>query len=313
MFVFNKARAAIVAIAVIIPISVIAMWNSAQFLEFPETSVENQKIVALASFYPLYEFTKEVGKDNVDVSLIVPAGIEPHDWEPSIQDLQRIQQADIIIINGVGFENWLENIEKSNSKLVIIDSSNGIDIIKEIDIDEHEDSQHDSSLGDPHIWLNPSLAKIQVKNIANGLIELDPDNISYYRANSENYIKKLDALDSKIRDELANCSKDFVAFHNAFAYFAKEYGLNQHTITSTDPHDEPTSKTLEKIINLAKEMKIQVIFTEEGVDKRTSEVIAKELGGKVLILSPVEISETNITYIEKMEENLVNLKEALCN
>jgi len=311
--VFNQTRAAIIAIALIIPLSTIAMWNSTRFQEFTETSVENQKIVALASFYPLYEFTKEVGKDKVDVSLLVPPGIEPHDWEPSIQDLQRIQQADIIIINGIGFENWFKDIEKLNSELTIIDSSNGINIIKEIDIDEHEDSNYDSSLGDPHIWLNPSLAKIQVKNIAGGLIELDPDNSPYYHDNSENYIKKLDILDSKIRDELSNCSKDFVAFHNAFIYFAKEYGLNQHTIVSNEPHGEPTSKTLEKIINLAKEMKIQVIFTEEGVDKRTSEVIAKELGGKALTLSPLEISETNTSYIEKMEANLVNLKEALCN
>ena len=296
----------------IIPLSSVVIWNSGNSLEFPKTSVEDQKIVVLASFYPLYEFTKEVGKENVDVSLIVPAGIEPHDWEPSIQDLQQMQQADIIIINGVGFENWLERIEKSNSNLVIIDSSHGVNIIKEIDIDEHQDD-HDSSIGNPHIWLNPNLAKIQVKNIVNGLIELDPDNSQYYRDNSESYIKKLDALDSKIRNELSNCRKDFVIFHNAFTYFAKEYGLNQHTITSTDPHDEPTSKTLEQIINLAKEMKIQIIFTEEGVDKRTSEVIAKELGGKVLILSPLEISETNTSYIEKMESNLDNLKEALCN
>jgi len=311
--VFNQTRAAIIAIALIIPLSTIAMWNSTRFQEFTETSVENQKIVALASFYPLYEFTKEVGKDKVDVSLLVPPGIEPHDWEPSIQDLQRIQQADIIIINGIGFENWFKDIEKLNSELTIIDSSNGINIIKEIDIDEHEDSNYDSSLGDPHIWLNPSLAKIQVKNIAESLIELDPDNSLYYHDNSENYIKKLDVLDSKIRNELSNCSKDFVAFHNAFIYFAKEYGLNQYTIVSNEPHGEPTSKTLEKIINLAKEMKIQVIFTEEGVDKRTSEVIAKELGGKALTLSPLEISETNTSYIEKMEANLVNLKEALCN
>ena len=303
----DKTRAAIIAISIIIPLSSIAIWNSGHSLAFPETSVKNQKIVALASFFTLYDFTKEVGKDRVDVSLIIPAGVEPHDWEPSIQDIQQIQQADIIIVNGVEFENWLESIEKLNLELVIVDSSTGINIIKEI-VDEHE-----SSLGDPHIWLNPNMAKIQVKNIANGLIELDPENSQYYNDNYKRYINKLDALDSKIRNELSTCKKDFVAFHNAFTYFVKEYGLNQHTITSTDPHDEPTSKTLEQIINLAKEMKIQVIFTEEGVDKRISEVIANELGGKVLILSPLEISETNTSYIEKMETNLDNLKEALCN
>lgn len=308
---FNQTNAAIIAIMIIIPLSTIAMWNSTRFQEFTETSVENQKIIALASFYPLYEFTKEVGNDKVDVSLLVPPGIEPHDWEPSIQDLKRIQQADIIIINGMGFEKWFEDIEKFNSKISVIDSSIGINVIK--GIDEHDTSHLDNSLTDPHIWLNPSMAKIQVKNIADGLIELDPDNRSYYQDNLENYIKKLDILDSKIRKELSNCSKDFIAFHNAFTYFAKEYGLNQHTIVSNEPHGEPTSTTLEKIIKIAKEMKIKVIFTEEGVDRRTSEVIANELNGKALTLSPLEISETSSTYIEKMEVNLDNLKEALCN
>lgn len=304
---FDKTRAAIIAISIIIPLSSIAIWNSGHSLEFPDTSMKNQKIVALASFFPLYDFTKEVGKDRVDVSLIIPAGVEPHDWEPSIQDIQQIQQADIIIVNGVGFENWLKSIEKLNLELDIIDSSIGVNIIKDI-VDDQE-----SPLGDPHIWLNPNLAKIQVKNIANGLIKSDPDNSQYYNDNYESYIKKLDALDLKIRNELSNCKKDFVAFHNAFTYFASEYGLNQHSITSTDPHDEPTSKTLEQIINLSKEMKVQIIFSEEGVDKRTSEVIANEVGGKVLILSPLEISEINTSYIEKMEANLDNLKEALCN
>lgn len=303
---FDKTRVAIIAISIIIPLSSIAIWNSGHSLEFPDT-MKNQKIVALVSFFPLYDFTKEIGKDRADVSLIIPAGVEPHDWEPSIQDIQQIQQADIIIVNGVGFENWLKSIEKLNLELDIIDSSIGVNIIKDI-VDDQE-----SSLGDPHIWLNPNLAKIQVKNIANGLIKSDPDNSQYYNDNYESYIKKLDALDLKIRNELSNCKKDFVAFHNAFTYFASEYGLNQHSITSTDPHDEPTSKTLEQIINLSKEMKVQIIFSEEGVDKRTSEVIANEVGGKVLILSPLEISEINTSYIEKMEANLDNLKEALCN
>lgn len=303
---FDKTRVAIIAISIIIPLSSIAIWNSGHSLEFPDT-MKNQKIVALVSFFPLYDFTKEIGKDRVDVSLIIPAGVEPHDWEPSIQDIQQIQQADIIIVNGVGFENWLKSIEKLNLELDIIDSSIGVNIIKDI-VDDQE-----SPLGDPHIWLNPNLAKIQVKNIANGLIKSDPDNSQYYNDNYESYIKKLDALDLKIRNELSNCKKDFVAFHNAFTYFASEYGLNQHSITSTDPHDEPTSKTLEQIINLSKEMKVQIIFSEEGVDKRTSEVIANEVGGKVLILSPLEISEINTSYIEKMEANLDNLKEALCN
>ncbi len=125
---------------------------------------------------------------------------------------------------------------------------------------------------------------------------------------------KLDTLHSKIKTELDGCKKDFVAFHDAFSYFAHEYDLNQHTvIQSNSPHSEPTSKKLEDIIQLAKSLDIDIIFAEEGVDIRTSQVIANEIGGKVLILSPLEVVEDDSSYIKKMEENLSNLKEALCN
>lgn len=308
----NQTRAAIIAISVIIPLSSIAVLNSAQSLEFAGSSINEPKIVLMASFFPLYEFAKEVGKDKVDVSLLVPQGVEPHDWEPSIQDLQRVLKADIVVINGMGFEKWIEDVKKVNSDLVIIDSSVGIRILNDY-VNEH-DVQHNLPAGDSHIWLNPLFAKIQVQNIAKGLKKIDPSNAEFYNNNSENYIKKLDSLDLKIRNELSDCKKDFIVFHNAFTYFANEYNLNQYTIlSSNEPHGEPTSKNLEKIIKLAKEMKISTIFTEEAVDQRTSQVIANELGGRVLTLSPLEVSNSNISYIEKMEENLANLKEVLCN
>ena len=118
----------------------------------------------------------------------------------------------------------------------------------------------------------------------------------------------------KIKTELNGCKKDFVAFHDAFSYFAHEYDLNQHTIIqSNSPHSEPTSKKMEEIIQLAKSLDINIIFTEEGIGVRTSQVIANEIGGKVLILSTLEIVEDESSYIEKMEENLLNFKEVLCN
>ncbi len=305
----KQTRAAIVAIAVIIPLSGFAVWNSDNS-GFAQTAEDSQKIVALTSFYPLYEFTSQVGQSNVDVSLLVPVGVEPHDWEPTIHDIERMQQADLVIINGIGFENWIENIDEINSQALIIDTSKGISIISSDD--EHDD--HDEHLeGDPHIWLNPVMAKIQVQNIADSLIDVDPKNEKLYQENADDYIKKLDALDTKIKDELKGCKTDFIAFHNAFSYFAEQYGLHQHTIVKTnDPHAEPTSKSLENLINEAKEFGTNVIFTEERVDTRTSQVIAAELDGRVLVLSPLEVSEDDSSYIEKMEQNLLNLKEALC-
>ena len=158
------------------------------------------------------------------------------------------------------------------------------------------------------------MAQIQVENIANSLSKIDPENENYYRQNAASYIGKLEDLDSKIISKLSSCKKDFIAFHNAFSYFANQYGLNQHNVVkSNEPHVEPTSKSLENIINLAQNLDTRIIFTEETVDQRTSQVIADEIGGKVLTLSPIEIGDSNTNYIEKMEKNLSHLEEALCN
>lgn len=303
----DQTKAAIVAIAVIIPLSGFAVWSSDNS-GFIETAHGSKNIIALTSFYPLYEFTSQVGQPNIDVSLLVPAGVEPHDWDPTIHDIERMQQADLVIINGIGFENWIDNIDEINSQALIVDTSKRVDLIS---LEKDGDDEH--SLGDPHIWLNPVMAKIQVQNIADSLIEVDPENKKLYQENADTYISKLDALDTKIKNELKGCKSDFIAFHSAFSYFAIQYGLHQHTIVKTNnPQSEPTSKSLENLINQAKEFGADIIFTEEGVDTRTSQVIANELDGRVLVLSPLEVNKDDSSYIEKMEQNLFNLKEALC-
>ena len=328
----TQVKLGIIAIAVIIPLAISGIWYSGQSKQVVP-NVEATEVVALASFYPLYEFTKEVGGDKVDVSLLVPQGVEPHDWEPTINDVQRISQADLIIINGVGFESWIQNIEELNPDVMIIDSSKGIEIIEwekheeehdeehEEEHDEHDeeheeehDEHDDHLLGDPHIWLNPVLAKVQVQNIADGLIKFNPENEQTYSSNAEVFLNKLDTLDSKITNELQNCKKDFLVYHNAFSYFANEYGLTQHTIVKgNDPHAEPTSRHYEEIINLAQDLELNIIFTEEGKDKRTSDVISDEINASVLTLSPLEIITDDSSYIENMEKNLSNLQKALCN
>ena len=109
----NQTRIAIISIAIIIPLSSFAVLNSSQSMISDESKISREKIVAITSFFPLYEFTKEIGREKVDVTLLVPSGVEPHDWEPTIKDLQLMQQADVIIINGIGFENWIDDIDTS--------------------------------------------------------------------------------------------------------------------------------------------------------------------------------------------------------
>ena len=306
MIVNNQVKLAIITIIVTIPLISFAVFSS----DSNQSKKTNEsKLQVMSSFYPLHEFAQKVGQDKVDVKLLVPVGIEPHDWEPTIKDVQQMQKSDLIIINGIGFESWTNKLTEMNYQGIVVDTSNGI-ITK--NIDESSTNEHVDTSGDPHIWLNPVFAKIQVQNIANAFSESDPENQKYYEENAAKYIHELDLLDLKIRNELSNCNHDFISFHNAFSYFADEYDLTQHTILSSYvPHAEPTAQTLENIINKAKDLNLKVIFTEETADPKTSQVIANEIGGKILVLSPLEIGDDG-TYISKMTENLNYLKEALC-
>ena len=302
----NQVKLAIIAIIITIPLISFAVFSS----DSNQSKKSNEsKLQVMSSFYPLHEFSQKIGQDKVDVKLLVPVGIEPHDWEPTIKDVQQMQKSDLIIINGIGFESWTDKLTEMNYQGVVVDTSNGI---IEKNIGQSSINENVVISGDPHVWLNPVYAKIQVQNIATAFSKSDPENETYYKENAANYIAELDLLDLKIRNELSNCNQDFIAFHNAFSYFSNEYGLTQHTILpSNTPHAEPTAKTLENVINKAKDLNLDVIFTEETADPKTSQVIANEIGGRVLVLSPLEIGDDG-TYISRMTENLNNLKEALC-
>jgi len=405
-----QIKLAIIAIVVVITLASLAVSQTNFNSEISTTDNSKLQITASAGF--LHEFSQNIGKEKIDSFLLIPMGVNPHDWEPTIRDTERLEKSDMIIINGLGYENWVSSLDLSNYQGIIVDTSNGISIehdehAKEDDHDGHDDDSHseefyeeiasvieefehghmtelqsieaieeilhehegdghghgigaiediehllheiedghiEGSQGleeihhlvsgedvhdehakeddhdghdhdgqDPHIWLNPVYAQLQAKNIANALSNSDPMNKNYYQSNAEIYIKELDLLDSKIRTELSGCRTDFITFHDAFSYFAEEYGLTQHTIVaSTDPHGDVTPKTLEKIISTAKKLNIKVIFAEESTSTKTSQVIADEIGGKVLVLSPLEIVSNEENYVSKMTKNLENLSEALC-
>ena len=314
-----QVKLAIIAIAIVIPLASLTVTQPSFNSEISTT--ENSKLQVITSATFLYEFSQNVGKEMIDVTLLVPMGADPHDWEPTIRDREKLQKADVIIVNGIGYEHWLGSFDSNDNQGILVDTSNGIstldsekhdDHAKEDDHDGHEEDKHNHGDLDPHIWLNPVYAQLQVKNIANALSNSDPTNKNYYQSNAAIYNKELDLLDSKIRTELSECKTDFITFHNAFSYFSEEYGLTQHTIiSSNDSHGEVTPQTLENIISLARELNIKIIFAEESTSTKTSQVIADEIGGKVLVLSPLEIVSDE-TYVEKMTQNLDSLKDVLC-
>lgn len=264
---------------------------------------QSSKINVVASFFPIYEFAKQVGGDRVNIMTLIPAGVEPHDYEPTIQQLQEAENADVVFFNGLGFEDsWIGRINNDN----LVDTSSLLNL------------SQGSKTRNPHVWLDPVLAKAQVRQVENALIEIDPNNKLYYQNNAMNFTAKLESLDSEIKNVLQTCNKkDFVAFHDAFGYFANRYGLIQHSVQGISPEGEVLPQRIEQTIRLADDLGLNVIYAEELVDPRFAEVIAQEIpNGKVLVLSPLEGIEeeemdTGIGYLDKMEQNISNLKVGL--
>jgi zinc transport system substrate-binding protein len=264
---------------------------------------QSSKINVVASFFPIYEFAKQVGGDRVNIMTLIPAGVEPHDYEPTIQQLQEAENADVVFFNGLGFEDsWIGRINNDN----LVDTSSLLNL------------SQGSKTRNPHVWLDPVLAKAQVQQVENALIEIDPNNKLYYQNNAMNFTAELESLDSEIKNVLQTCNKkDFVAFHDAFGYFANRYGLIQHSVQGISPEGEVLPQRIEQTIRLADDLGLNVIYAEELLDPRFAEVIAQEIpNGKVLVLSPLEGIEkeemdTGIGYLDKMEQNISNLKVGL--
>lgn len=296
-----------VALALAAGIIDIAAGQNQQQQPAPPSNDMN-KLRVIASFFPLYDFSRNVGGDRAEVSVMVPAGIEPHDWEPTPRNIADAESADMIVYNGAGFESWFSGI---NAKFAV-DTSRGIQLM------EGGEGAQGGSNFDPHIWLDPVLAKKQVGAIRDGFIQTDPVNSDYYSQNAQRYIAELDSLDSFIRSELSNCTlNDFIAFHDSFSYFANRYNLTQHSVHGVSPEGDVLPQRIQEIKDLAATLGINVIYAEELVDPRLANVIAGEIpNGQVLVLSPIEglereELEQGLGYIDKMRENVQNLKVGL--
>jgi zinc transport system substrate-binding protein len=195
----------------------------------------------------------------------------------------------VLVINSAGFEIWADDMEAK----VVANTSEGIEFNykkNEAGDDEHGHVGAASGGVNPHIWLDPILAKHQIDKIRDVMASSDPANADYYNQNADRFMAELDSLDAFIRSELANCDKsDFIAFHDAFIHFSERYGLRQHSIHGVSPEGEILPQTMQQIIELANEFDINVIYSEDLIDSRLADAIANEIpDGKVLVLSPIE-------------------------
>ncbi|MCS6768631.1 MAG: zinc ABC transporter substrate-binding protein [Candidatus Nitrosocaldus sp.] len=259
-----------------------------------------KRLRIMATFYPLYEFTKAIVGDRADVDMFIPSGLEPHDWEPSARDLERLKDYDLLIYNSALFEPYIGQVSNLGYRLEMVESAKGLMV-------EH----------DPHVWLDPILAKEQVRVILKSIVSMDGSNKDYYTRNAEAYMARLDDLHGRFEKGLEECDRRvFITLHKAYHYLASRYGLEQVAITGVEPeHDVPAGQ-IREIIDVAREHDINVVYAEEGMDDRLVRALAEEIGGSVLTLSPIEVLEDEDveqgkTYIAKMEENLESLRLGL--
>ncbi|MDP4097253.1 metal ABC transporter substrate-binding protein [Paenibacillus sp. P96] len=300
-----------------------------------ESGADGDKLNIVTTFYPMYEFSRQVAGEHANVTALVPTGTEPHDWEPSAKDMAQIQEADVFVYNGI-VETWVEDALAStgNDQRIVIEATSGIDLTESAEAEhEHEAEEHSHEgeeqahgeeeghshdyAQDPHVWLSPVLAQKEVKAIEQALIKADPANQADYEANANAYIAKLQELDTAYRNGLANVkNKELVTQHAAFAYLAHEYGLTQVPISGLSPDQEPSPDQMAEIVQFAKEHGVKTIFFETLVDPKVAQTIAGEIGAKTAVLNPLEgLTEDDIKnnrdYIAVMQENLKALTTAL--
>lgn len=268
------------------------------------------KLKVVASFYIPYEFTKNVGGERVEVKNLVPAGAEPHDFEPSPAEIRAIEEAQVFVYNGASMESWVERvlaIVRNRDSLIVVEATKGLPL-RRVPEEELE--------FDPHVWADPILVKGMVQNIRDGLITADGAGSSVYTENAQVYSAKLDTLDAHIREGLKACRlRDFIISHRFMDYFAARYNLTAHALSGLEP-SEPTPQRLAELIRLGKEKGIKYIFAEELDELRALEVLARELGAQILTLN-IGHSVTDggeragRNYLALMEENLKKLRIGL--
>ncbi len=287
-----------------------------------DTAAGDGRLRVLTSFYPMYDFACKIGGDCIDVTNMVPSGTEPHDWEPSTNDLKNLEKADVFIYNGADMEPWADDLLVSRSDtLRVVEASENVELRttdgEHEHAHEHEDADHHHGDFDPHVWLDPENAKIEMEAIRGALCAADPENSTVFQSNYEKYAAELDALDAEFREKLAPLpNRTIVVAHEAFGYLCDAYGLTQVGIEGLSPDSEPDPGRMAEVIDFVREHSISTIFFEELVSPKVAEAIASETGAQAKMLSPLEgLSDEQAAagadYFSVMHDNLAALMEAL--
>lgn len=284
-----------------------------------EVTGKGEPIVVAVSVLPQAEFVENVGGDKVKTVVVIPPGADPHTYEPSPREIGKVSEARMYVTVGIGMpfeEIWIDRFESTNSGTLIVNSSEGIKL-RELDAHDHHEGEgleeHEAGPGehennsksnahkelDSHIWTSPANAKIMVEDIYEGLAKIDPENKEYYAQNRDAYLKELDALDARIREKLeGKKERSFMVYHPSWGYFATDYNLNMISVEIEGK--EPSAQNLAKIVDLAKEKHVKVIFVQPQFSPRSAQAVAEEIGGEVVAVDP--LAKNYIPNMDKVSD-----------
>lgn len=268
-------------------------------------TAENVRFRVVTSFYPLYIMTLNLADGAAGVQVENMAGQQTgclHDYQLQSRDMKNIEQANLFIINGAGMESFMDKVTSQLPNLKIDDSGAGIQRVYD-----------ENGVANPHLWVSVSNYIKQVENIAKALESADPQNAARYEKNARDYTAKLTALRDKMHAELSGIpNKNIITFHEAFPYFAEEFGLNIVKVVNREPDSQPSARELAETIKLVRGSGVKAVFAEPQYPKSAADIVAKESGVPMYFLDPaVTGSNDKNAYLDAMEQNLTVLKRAL--
>jgi zinc/manganese transport system substrate-binding protein len=280
-------------------------------------------VQVVTSFSILGDLVKQVGGDRVAVSSLVGPNSDAHVYRATPQDAKTVKEADLLVVNGLGFDGFMPRLVKSSgSKARVITASTGLKPLEKPKSGGHSHSHghshgHDHGKHDPHAWQSIDAVKLYVGNIRDGLIAADKDGEAVFRANAEKYLAELDKAKMEIVALLAPVTKDrlILTNHDAFGYFAREFGLKMEGARGLSTEAEPSAQDIARIVRLARERKAKAVFLENVADPRIAEQLAKETGAKLggTLYSDALTDEKGPapTYLALMRHNAKTIADAL--
>jgi len=290
-----------------LPLAATALLASVLLTACQEEEEKDQaaEVKVIATLDLFADFARQVGGDRADVSALIPAGADPHTYEPTPSRVAKLAKADLVIVNGLGLEAALEDVIEENtpSSTPIIELSQGLSVIN----DDHHD-------GNPHLWLDVQNAIAYVEHIRDALVEIDPAGTETYRANADSYLAELRTLDEEVTADIDSIPSDrrkLVTFHDAFPYLAQRYGLEVIGVVVASPGKEPSAKDVANLVDAIAAEEVPAVFKEPQFNARILELAADDAGAEVCTLYSGTLDKKVDTYVKLMRFNAKELVRCL--